>query len=74
MLSRMEFVENQRSLCKLKEVKMGLPEDGRCPNCGADITSHFISLGLTGGEGMIIRCPYCYYGLYNKIKSEEGSK
>ena len=60
-VSRMEFVENQRSFCDKRDIPVFMPTRGYCYSCGRDIIDYYIKAGLKGDEEVVTGCPYCYY-------------
>ena len=59
-MTRQEFIENQKTLCKEKDWPFFMPSDGRCYYCRGDIITELIKKGKDGTE-LVSGCPLCFY-------------
>jgi hypothetical protein len=59
-ISRVEFLENQKNLCKEKIYPFFMPGNGICFRCGRDIIPRLIEKG-ENGKSLVTGCPLCMY-------------
>jgi len=60
MITREEFIANQKKHCKEINTPFFMPRSGRCDWCGRDIIPALIEAGNDGSKRVVTGCPLCH--------------
>ncbi|HPS93894.1 MAG TPA: hypothetical protein PK600_05475 [Deltaproteobacteria bacterium] len=60
MITRDEFIANQKKYCEENCAPFFMPSNGRCYRCNRDIIPALIKAGKDGSKELVTGCPLCF--------------